>query len=145
MLLISVFVALTLLYTPIVNAITIHETCKSMTGVAEYGYGPDVSYAITTAYQHMQTIAKNAANVATKYRANELPPNERARISALLTAFGIPNGDKRQSLFLYQLESKDSRMTSAAFWLALTHQLRRMGTFGKQNLPGFDDNLLWHA
>ena len=114
MLFTSIYFALGLFCISIGSALTIHETCKSMTGVDEYGYSPDVSAAVSTAYNYMLMIAKNGATVAEKYRTNQLPANERVRISSLLTAFGLPDGDKRQGLFLYQLEGEGSYMVPAA-------------------------------
>ncbi len=108
MLLFPFLAAVTFLYPSITNAVIVHETCKNLPGVDEYGYGPDVSYAVTTAYDYMRMVAKNADSVVTKYQQNKLPPNERVRFSSLLTAFGIPDGDKRQGLFLIQLAGKGS-------------------------------------
>lgn len=106
MLFTSTYFALIMSCITIANAVTIHETCKSMTGVDEYGYSPDVSDAVATAYKYMQMIAKNGDSVIERYRTKQLPSNERVRISSLLTAFGFPDGDKRQGLFLYQLSGK---------------------------------------
>ena len=89
-----------LFYVQSVKTITIHSTCKSMTGVDEYGYGPDVSDAISNAYETMRTISANAANVLENYQKKKLPPNESARIASLLTAFGLSPGDRRESMFI---------------------------------------------
>lgn len=129
MLVFPIFAVIAFFYSGLSHALTVHETCKNFPGVDEYGYGPDVSAAVSTAYDYMRMIANNAVSVADKYQSNSLPPDERVRFASLLTAFGVPEGDSRLPFFLIQLDGKlFLQDLAAASRLALTCQISGMGT-----------------
>ena len=105
---------LVLLHARSVGSIIIHSTCKNMAGVDEYGYGPDVSDAISSAYENVRTISANAANILENYQGKKLPPTENARIASILTAFGLRPGDDRESMFILLATGMGFEMINAA-------------------------------
>ena len=133
MLVVPIFAVVAFFYSGLSHALTVHETCKNFPGVDEYGYGPDVSAAVSNAYDYMTTIAKNAVSVANKYQSKSLPPDERVRFASLLTAFGVPEGDSRLPFFLIQLDGKRLLQSlAAASRLVLTCQLAAWGLLGSK-------------